>query len=488
MSPALSNLSQRKSFYILLFVILESSILFVPNFKTEFHEWRQSDVAAMARNFALESPDILRPRVDIRRNLTGIGGSEFPFYPYTVSLIYRLTNTTWEGYAKILSILSGCGIMLLLMFLGKNIFFLDIRSIGIACFLCNIFLAMSRMVMPENFGLFFCLLGISLLVLDIKNPSKTKWLFTAVAFSIGICSRPFLVSLGLPILAKVIMDYRYTKKINYRYTLLGSLVLIPFFWWYLYWVPYLKETYGLNYFFSGSYKNLEGLENIAWIKVIKAYINSYLSFSLHGYYGPIASSSYIGLVALPLFYMGLFFSKPLKKNILLVSIFLITLVSIPLVSHEHCVVHPYYLYALAPITIILIAQGISSQLKRRPRVIYLLFILITIQVVSHIKEEQKNEHWKKIYQFQNEVDARSNPNDLFLIEGDPAHLYAINRKGWATQHGKLPEDIARVLDLKKRGCKWIVFSENNQLKMYSIDRWINQLKSRNSPNKTEFKD
>ncbi|MFD2785814.1 ArnT family glycosyltransferase [Hymenobacter rubripertinctus] len=54
------------------------------------HVWRQSNTMAVARNFAEEDMNILRPRVDRRRDTDGVTGMQFPSYEWVVALNYRV--------------------------------------------------------------------------------------------------------------------------------------------------------------------------------------------------------------------------------------------------------------------------------------------------------------------------------------------------------------------------------------------------------------
>ena len=489
-----------KSFYIFLFIVLESSILFSPVFKMGLQEWRQADVAAMARNFALESPDILRPRVDGRGNLTGIDGSEFPLYPYIVSLFYRITNTTWEGYAKILSILFGCYIMLLLFSLGKSYCNLDTKSIGIACFSCNMFLIGSKMIMPANLSLLLCLLGVYFFTQDIHYVKKRWWILTAVFIALGICTRPFMAFCALPILIKVIVDYINKKEINYRYCVLGIVILIPFGWWYFFWVPYLKETYHLNYFASQLSAGLFGeLKNASFIEFLKTYPKAFLSFSTPTYWeSNLPQSKYffwrlyshtkqIGWIVWPLFVIGfVYYRYPFGMKRLLIIIFLTTLISLYLISKNHSSTHPYYLYALVPVTILFVAGGISSLLRRNFKCIYVLFALLIIQTVNHFQVEFLKTHWYDWIKFRTEVNIRSKPTDLFVVFGSPIELYLINRKGWlVVSFGHLPQNLEKKItkeSLKqyhlyyKQGAQWVVYWKEDRPIMHSISDWIAKLK------------
>lgn len=55
-----------------------------------FHQWRQTQTLAVARNFYEEGGSILEPRVDSRGQYSGITGMEFPIVNYVIALNYSL--------------------------------------------------------------------------------------------------------------------------------------------------------------------------------------------------------------------------------------------------------------------------------------------------------------------------------------------------------------------------------------------------------------
>ncbi|RMF96428.1 MAG: hypothetical protein D6734_03705, partial [Candidatus Schekmanbacteria bacterium] len=70
----------------------------------DHQEWRQCDTAAMAKNFSENNTSILYPQIDWGGNSSGYVESEFPLFPYIVSIIYRFTGTN-SKYGRMLSIL-----------------------------------------------------------------------------------------------------------------------------------------------------------------------------------------------------------------------------------------------------------------------------------------------------------------------------------------------------------------------------------------------
>ena len=67
--------------------------------------WRQTDTAAIARNFYEEGLDIWRPRVDWRGITPGYVECEFPLYPALVAVGYRAVGGAEEWVARLVAAL-----------------------------------------------------------------------------------------------------------------------------------------------------------------------------------------------------------------------------------------------------------------------------------------------------------------------------------------------------------------------------------------------
>src|SRR5947199_5447907 len=60
--------------------------------------WRQSDVAAIARNFSEGGFRFSHPPIDWARNATGYVGTEFPILPFIAAITYKCAAThDWIG-------------------------------------------------------------------------------------------------------------------------------------------------------------------------------------------------------------------------------------------------------------------------------------------------------------------------------------------------------------------------------------------------------
>src|SRR5438045_115753 len=63
--------------------------------------WRQSDVAAIARNFEQNGFHFAYPQIDWAGNAPGYVGTEFPILPFAAAICYKFTGVhEWIGRAQ----------------------------------------------------------------------------------------------------------------------------------------------------------------------------------------------------------------------------------------------------------------------------------------------------------------------------------------------------------------------------------------------------
>lgn len=84
--------------------------------------WRQTDTAAIARNFYEEGYDLLYPRVDWRGNTPGFVEMNFPLYPFIVAAVYGVYGGVHEGLGRLISALFSLAAAFLLFVFARRIF------------------------------------------------------------------------------------------------------------------------------------------------------------------------------------------------------------------------------------------------------------------------------------------------------------------------------------------------------------------------------
>ena len=99
--------STRLLFYsaLVLFVVLHLYQLNAP--PNGYHQWRESDTAAIAMNYYQEDMTFLQPRVNQRGAGSGVTRSELPIYNYSVALVYQLVGPH-HAVARLLTLLAAC--------------------------------------------------------------------------------------------------------------------------------------------------------------------------------------------------------------------------------------------------------------------------------------------------------------------------------------------------------------------------------------------
>ena len=124
--------------------------------------WRQSDVAAIARNFQENGFHFAWPQIDWAGDQPGYVGTEFPILPYLAALIYRFAgNHPWigRGQAVLLFAVSLPFFFLLMRRLLGNVaagwalFFYSFAPLGVMA---------SRCFMPDVPSLSLSIIGLTL--------------------------------------------------------------------------------------------------------------------------------------------------------------------------------------------------------------------------------------------------------------------------------------------------------------------------------------
>jgi len=113
--------------------------------------WRQTDTAAVARNYYEEGYDLFWPRIDWRGTTSGYVEMNFPLYPYLVSGFYGIVGGAYDWLGRLLSLLCSVATALLLYWLAKRLFADELTGVFAAFFFLffplNIYFG--RAFMPE---------------------------------------------------------------------------------------------------------------------------------------------------------------------------------------------------------------------------------------------------------------------------------------------------------------------------------------------------
>src|SRR6059058_1548470 len=135
-------------------------LIFINQPYVDHWSWRQSDVAAIARNFSEGSFLFAYPQIDWGGDATGYVGTEFPILPFAAATIYKLAGVReWVGRGE----------SVLFFAIGLPFFFLLVRdvfdkrvSVWAAFFysFAPLSIAASRAFMPDIPSLSLAIIGL----------------------------------------------------------------------------------------------------------------------------------------------------------------------------------------------------------------------------------------------------------------------------------------------------------------------------------------
>ncbi|MFH1414866.1 MAG: hypothetical protein ABIH89_02115 [Elusimicrobiota bacterium] len=432
------------------------------------HRLRQADTAAVARNFFAESSDILKPRIDNRRDKTGITAMEFPVFNYLVSLIYRLTGSAWFGWGQIMSLVFAVGIFFLIyrfsVIMGFRFRYKAV--IAVSLLMNDLFFRFSAKFMPETIALFTALSG-SIFFIEYAAGRKDtyKILMSWFFLSMSILIRPYMVMLCFPVLVYTFRNIK-NKSVEMKGAILGVSILLPFSLWYYFYCPYLVEKYGLEYFYMGS-GITDGFFSCLTLDLWSGIIKKIL-FDLPGFF------------LLPFFIAGLhYYISNIEKysymnRAYMLGVPLSAVIILPVVAADHFIKHPYYLFAAIPSIVIITAIGLDNiaGIWKKFWTIFVLFFIIFI--INKTDTYLKDRDLVMLRNFMPVIENESEADDLFMIEGgeDPVYAYFIGRKGWPVK-SEIAFDKEKLVKFREEnGVRFVLRKEkenNSRFELIKLD-------------------
>ncbi len=426
-------------FWLLLFFLLRLFHITNPPLEVS-HNWRQTTVTMVARNFYEVNPNILYPRLDIGGDKTGITGMEFPVLNYLIYLTSLLFGYE-HWYGRLINlIVSTIGIWFFYKLIKKQ--FTEEQAFTSAIvLLCSIWIVFSRKIMPDTFSTSFIIMGIYYAGLYFESKRLVHLLCYALFCLLGL-----LAKLPVGFLLIVLSLFVFHKTIALRskvFFLSASLIiLLPVVYWYFIWVPHLNQVFGFTHFFMGSA-----------LKDGASEIFSHLFETGFNFFD--SAVKYIGFV---FFLIGLFFVYK-KQDKVLAWIFGLSFLAFIIIMFKSGFAfyhHNYYIIPFVPVMALLCGYGLLQIKNVKWRYVFLIAIslegILNYQDDLFIKEDDM-----AIYALEKDFDAISHKEDLVLMNSGnkPTPMYFAHRKGWVTFNDSIQNPVY-IAKLKQKGLKFIV--------------------------------
>lgn len=391
------------------------------------HNWRQTTVCMVSRNFLETDANIFYPRLDIAGEKTGITGMEFPVFNYLIFLVSKIFGYE-HWYGRLINlIISSIGMWYFYLLL-KKYFTIEIAKNATFILIFSIWFSYSRKIMPDTFSMSFILAALYYGTNYFDNPAKKiNLILYFLLASIGILSKltsGYLLVLFLVFIFKD--NHSFQVKLNF---ILTSLILLVFpAFWYFYWVPNLVTEYGFWHFFMGK-PILAGFKEliIDWSESLKKFYSSGIKYIAFGFFT-------IGLI-----------KSIFEKNKLLRYVFSICTSAFFIVmcksgwTFAH---HEYYIIPFVPVMCLFAASGLS--LINNSSFKYLILIAIGFEGFVNQKHDFRiKEPFANLISLEKDLDQFSSRTDLIMINSGlfPTPMYFAHRKGWVESNEKIIDEV-----------------------------------------------
>ena len=420
---------------------------------TDKQAWRQTDTAAMARNFYEEGYSLFYPRVDWRGTTLGYVETNFPLFPFAIALLYAVGGGAYEWIGRLVAALCSTAAAALLYGLGRR---LGMERPGalLAALLYLLFpmsIYYGRAFMPEALMI---LLSVGALWAFARwIDGECRWDFALAVLLAALC---FLVKiptlyLGFPLVALAWMRWGWRFVLQPALWLYLVLALVPSVLWYWHATQLFAET-GLTFGIWNRYgydkwdHSLLYEADFYWTLLVRFW---------HRVYTPIGAVLVLAGLAL----------VPTQRREWTLWVWLGGLVLYVFVIPEGNRRLHYYQLPFAPVGALLAGRALAAIIeagaaavgwrrlvrnwKRRQRVFLVSALVVGVAAYSAWAVgpyyDQPN-NWHKYYQSCHLVgrilDAKL-PQDAMLVIGDedentgaphrsqsPTLLYYCHRKGW----------------------------------------------------------
>ncbi|MGI8482101.1 MAG: ArnT family glycosyltransferase [Chthoniobacterales bacterium] len=418
--------------------------------------WRQSDVAAIARNYSENGFHFARPQIDWAGNAAGYVGTEFPILPFVAALLYKCFGVH-EWIARIQGVIFFTAALPFFFLLVRGLFGV---TIGIwATFFYSfapLSVVASRAFMPDMPSLSLAIVGLYFYLRWLQRGRASALLTAGLCTSIAVLIKLPTAIIGAPLL------YLTWQRFGWRFWrqpevwVFAAFALVPPAIWYWHAQEMAARYYPFHFFGGGGLRVM----NLAW-------------------YGKIVQQT-VGSSLTPILFFaaaaGVFLTPRGKYTRVFQWWCATMMLFIVVVGWGNR--HQWYQLPLVPIAAVF--GGIACRFATRRLAGYQRAPLVFSSVVVLLFGGWSLASARAFYE-SSAAGLRDlglelkkiTPRDAFIIaadDGDPTVFYYARRKGWhflgdGVYWGNPLDDsqiIANLEKLRGRGARYLVFYAGTQ--------------------------
>lgn len=453
---------RKKDFIILAIILTIALTLRLYKINTplaDLHSWRQVDTAAVARNYARDGINLLRPTYDDissiqtgQENPEGLRMVEFPMYNAIVAVFYRyLPITSLEIYGRLTSIFFSLITISVLYYFAlkeKN----RIAAITTASIFAIFpyFVFFSRVILPETTAVAFMMLALFFLYQAVKKKGHALFLFTlgGLFFAMSILTKPTTIFYGLAAVYLFIDAYKFDVFRSWKPYFYFLIALIPFIAWRVYITQY-PEGIPASAWLLTTVNTFEGPKEIFFRPAFFRWMfMERIGLAILGIYGSV-------------FFIAGIIGR--YKRFFIHSIFLSGMIYLFTFQGGN-VQHEYYQTILLPAIALISGVGLAQLLEIPNKYVYKFLLYPTLTVVFIFSVLFSYYKVKDYYIYPNDLPRIAELIKIFTDQddkivtdrsGDTTLLYLADRKG-------APAIYKSPSELKDAGYKYLVTTNEGE--------------------------
>jgi len=399
-----------------------------------YHQWRESDTAAVALNYYQEDFSFLTPRINQRGSTDGATGMEMPIYNYTVAALYRLTGPT-HVTPRLLTLFFAClGLWFFYRIVSKISDDSTARFATLAMAFSPLFFFYSYKIMPDVLMLTLYLGAIYFYLLFGERRQFGWWLLSALLLGLSAGIKPLGLSIYLPF---AYLAWKCSSARWHRLALLllyAVITITPVLLWMEY-AKWLQQSSGLHSFYLGS-KLSHFYEHLFTLQFLKKLFVQW------------PWELWIGWVLTPFFVYGLTRVFRLRRN-LFYLVWIAAVYAVFGIVSLKASTHDYYTIVIVPPLAAISGIGLKELFESgsiRRFLVYAVLILVPLGVYLRIHTRFSSvDYFGQIRAAANEVIPR---DERVIVEdfSGAIRFYQLNRIGWPLRSGVTFTEVTRYID------------------------------------------